>query len=39
MFHCSQTFSVDLLEFFIKKTTFEEVEEIFEQIRKKRNLI
>ena len=31
MSHCSQTFFVVFLEFF-EKTTFEEFEEIFEQI-------
>jgi len=34
MSHSSQTFSVDSLQFFIEKTTFEEFEEITEQICK-----
>ena len=33
-FSCSQTFSLDFLEFFIEKATLEEFVEIREQIRK-----
>ena len=42
MSHFSQTFSVDFLDFLLKKATFEEVKEICEQIHlsnKKFNIV